>query len=162
MGYAKTVDQVMPARGAPLRGTLTVGRYSLENPTIRFVDISKSVGNVGGAILSQFAVTIDPRNSRLRLVGPANGRLHVTEAPKPRYGVQLDVVGANPLKVVVVDKGSPAEESGLRAGDEIVRINGRAIDEVGVDERLSALKNSPLRVTVKRGRSTIELNMALK
>jgi hypothetical protein len=31
-----------------------------------------------------------------------------------------------------------------------------------VDDRLEALKNSPLQVTVKRGESTVELTMALK
>ncbi len=161
-GYAKTVDQVMPIRGATLRGVFTIGRYSLEHPPVRFVDIARNVGNVGAAILRQFAITIDPAQTRLRLAGPADGRLAVIEVPRPYYGVQLDAIDANPLEVGVVDQGSPAEKSGLRAGDQIVRLNGRPIDAVDVDGRVDALKNSPLRLTVKRGPDTLDLTMALQ
>ena len=57
-----------------LKGDFTIGRYTIENPTVHFVDIGRSTGNVGAAVLSQFAITIDPANRRLRLAGPRCGR----------------------------------------------------------------------------------------
>jgi S1-C subfamily serine protease len=139
-----------------------MGRYTLESPTIRFVDMAQGVGNIGGAFLRSFVLTIDPANARLRLAGPADGRLVVNEEHKPRYGVQLEDLSGNPLRVLVVDAGSPAEAAGLRAGDVIVRMNGRPIEDLGIDERLEALKTSPLQVAVERGKAALEVTMALR
>jgi C-terminal processing protease CtpA/Prc len=85
----------------------------------------------------------------------------VTQVRKPRYGVQLRALEASPLKVLRVDAGSPAEKAGLLADDRIVQIDGRPIEELSVDDRLAALKRSPLQVTVERGDETLMLTMAL-
>jgi hypothetical protein len=161
-GYAKTVDQVEPVRGATLAGDLRIGRYRLENPTVHFVDIAKKTGNVGAGILSQFAMTYDPANRRLRLDGPEDGRLAPVEDKKPRYGLQLTALESEPLEVNVVDAGSVAEKAGLKAGDRIMSMNGRPIGELAVDDRLVALKGSPLQVTVRRGDGTLDVSMTLE
>ena len=158
-GYAMTVDQVKPVRGAPLAGNFVIGRYTLEKPTIHFIDMSKDFCNLGAVILSQFAVTIDPANTRLRLAGPADGRLARAEDGKPHYGVQLAALEANPIQVVRVDAGSPAEKGGVRADDRITRMNGRPVEELGVRERVEALRVSPLALTVARGTSSVELTL---
>jgi hypothetical protein len=161
VGYARTVDQLRLVRGAQLNGAFTIGRYRLENPNINFVNIGKKHGNVGAGILKQFAVTIDPANRRLRLEGPADGILQVVEERKPRYGVQLDDLAASPLRVRVVDAGSPAAEAGLQGGDVVLGMNGRAIGEVSVDDRLAALRSPALALSVKRGGETLEISMEL-
>jgi hypothetical protein len=65
----KRVDRVLQASEARLRGTAKIGRFTFENPTIRFVqDISQ--GLIGWEILRRFAVTFDRKNHRLRLAEP--------------------------------------------------------------------------------------------
>jgi S1-C subfamily serine protease len=160
MGFAKTVDQAKPVLGAPLKGSITIGRYTLERPALRFVDMAKGVGNVGAAVLQQFVITIDPANMRLRLGGPRDGTLKESDEQKPRYGVQLSALDASPIQVRVVDAGSPAEKAGLRPGDRITRMNGRAVEGLGVNERVDALRESPLTVTIQRDKHTLEISMA--
>lgn len=75
MGRAKTVDRDVVTRGATLKGDFVIGRWTLEKPTVRFSEALRDVGNVGGGILRQFAITIDPANARLRLAGPSDGKL---------------------------------------------------------------------------------------
>jgi len=83
MGRAKTVDREIMVRGAKLNGDLVLGRWTLEKPTVRFSDVLRDVGNIGAEILSQFSITIDPANARLRLAGPAGGKLAASgESPK--------------------------------------------------------------------------------
>ena len=84
MGRAKTVDRDDATRGARLNGDFVIGRWTLEQPTVRFSAALRGVGNVGNGILRQFAITIDPANARLRLVGPPNGKITAPiEKPMP-------------------------------------------------------------------------------
>ena len=162
VGFAKLVDQVRPLRGQRIKGNFTIGRYTLENPLVDFVDLAKGVGSVGGAVLAQFAITIDPENGRYRLAGPADGKLVSTEVRKPRYGIQVESIETSPVRILVVDAGSPAEKAGLRAGDLIVRMNGHAVEDVTLDERMDALKTSPLAVGVQREGATVDVSMTLE
>lgn len=160
-GYAKAVDRVEPVTAARLRGAFTIGRYTLDDPTLRFLDIDRDVCNVGAAVLSQFALTIDPANARLRLAGPESGHLEAVPE-KPHYGLQLEALEGSPLKVLAVDAGSAAEKGGLRSGDQIVRMNGQPVEAIAVDDRLMALRDSTLQVTVKRADASLDLTMTLK
>jgi hypothetical protein len=83
-GRARTVDRDVVTRTAPLKGSLTIGRYSLENPTVMFSALHVGVANVGPPLLRQFSVTFDPANRRLKLSGPSNGKLIDAPAPPPR------------------------------------------------------------------------------
>lgn len=85
IGHAREVDRTAVVRGAPLRGTVRIGRYTLENPTVAFSAVQKEAGNLGPPVLRQFALTIDPANRRLELRGPASGKLAaVRDAHPPR------------------------------------------------------------------------------
>lgn len=75
MGHAKTVDREVVTHGAKMNGDFVIGRWKLENPTVRFSDAQREVGNIGSGILRQFVITIDPANARLKLDGPASGKL---------------------------------------------------------------------------------------
>jgi regulator of sigma E protease len=60
----------------------------------------------------------------------------------------------------VVDEivpNTPAATMGLRAGDEIVAINGRTVEADGIAERISGSGGAPLRLTVERSGGTVEL-----
>lgn len=160
VGRARLVDREMVVRGAKLSGTVQIGRYTLENPQLDFVDIAREQANVGPAILNQFTVILDPKNDRLRLKGPEDGRIVAAERPK-RYGIQFRSPDATPLEVSGVIPGRPAEKAGLRPGDRIVEINGRAAAGMSADERSQALRESPLRLVVQRGNETIPVEMKL-
>jgi hypothetical protein len=81
-GRARTVDQDVVAQRATLKGKVTIGRYTLENPTLMFSSLHQDVCNVGPPLLRQFTFTLDPANRRLRLEGPANGKL-IDAEPAP-------------------------------------------------------------------------------
>lgn len=78
--------------------------------------------NVGIGMLKPFRVSLDLGRSRLYL-SPA-------EQPqwlRDRSGVRTDLAGDR-LKVTFVSPGGPAARVGLRIGDEIVAVDGRAVD----------------------------------
>jgi hypothetical protein len=66
MGKARLVGREMPILGAPLDGTVEIGRYSFTNPELRFGEFFP-VGNIGNEILREFTVTLDSSNRRVRL-----------------------------------------------------------------------------------------------
>jgi hypothetical protein len=83
-GHARTVDQDVAAHTAKLKGSLTLGRYSLENPTLAFSALHLGVANLGPPLLRQFSLTIDPANRRLELEGPPDGKLIDAPAAPPK------------------------------------------------------------------------------
>jgi hypothetical protein len=50
-----------------LQDTLSIGQYLFPEPTITFTDIYKEV-NIGSTMLSEFAITFDQKNQRVRFV----------------------------------------------------------------------------------------------
>jgi hypothetical protein len=69
-GKARTVDGEWPIRQAPLDGTVTIGRFALENPVVVFADGSP-FGNIGYEILKGYSLTVDRKNRRFRLAESA-------------------------------------------------------------------------------------------
>jgi hypothetical protein len=161
VGRARGVDQDVPIRMAKLQGSMTIGRYTIDNPTLHFVGFYQTQGNLGPPVLKHFVLTLDPANARLRLEGPADGKLEVSEDRPRRYGVQFHGLDGSPLEVAGVDLGSPAAKAGLQPGDRIVSMNGRAIEEMTADDRLHALRASPLKLGIKRGDTKLETEMTL-
>lgn len=159
-GYAQTVDQVRGVRAGRLRGEVRLGRFTVENPMLTFVDMGAGVGNVGVGILGTLAITVDPAHRRLRLTGPADGRLTQRNTIKPHYGMQLTDLGGDPPEVLVVDAGSPAARGGVNLGDRLVAMNGRPVAEMSLRDRVVAIKASPLQLTVERGGAHLELKLS--
>jgi S1-C subfamily serine protease len=62
------------------------------------------------------------------------------------------------LLVNVVRAGSPASKLGLRAGDIIVRVNGKTLTQNDWPEKFLLRKASELSLVVMRGRDRITLN----
>jgi len=108
-------------------------------------------GNVGFGILRQFAVTYDLPNDTLYFERYLNfGTPDITD----RGGLWLER-GADGYKVVDVVAAGPADQAGLKAGDVIVEINGRAWSEVPLPALRDALRAPPgSRVRIKTGAGT--------
>lgn len=64
---ARSISGEFPVYQGKLKGTLSFGQYSVEAPTIDFSDVVQR-GNLGGRILERFALTLDVKNRRFRMV----------------------------------------------------------------------------------------------
>ena len=51
---------------ATIKGTVKFGKFTFENPKVRFSDVIKK-GNIGQDVLKDFAITIDIKQRRFRL-----------------------------------------------------------------------------------------------
>ena len=67
IGKGRLVGGEITIFEAPFKGDVKIGKHVISDPSIRFAEGMPHV-NVGGAILSQYVLTIDPANHRLRLV----------------------------------------------------------------------------------------------
>lgn len=78
--------------------------------------------NVGIGMLKPFRVSLDLGRSRLYL-SPAGQPVF----PRDRAGVRTELHGDR-LKIVFASPTGPAARAGLKIGDEIVAVDGRAVD----------------------------------
>ncbi len=172
MGRAKVVNAEFDIYASTLQGTLELGEMSFENPPLTFIE-GAPYGNIGNGVLGQCVLTMDPRNNRLMLEEQPNATAAAPGPQKVRrlvspggggkkvYGIRLAAFEESPMPVAGVEPGSPAEAAGLGSGDLITKINGTAIESMGRDDRIAALRGSPLTVTVKRGETVTEVQMSL-
>jgi len=68
IGRAQTVSGPFEIKAGPLDGAARIGAIELKNPQIMIVPMPK--GNIGGAVLSEFILTFDQRNARVRFARP--------------------------------------------------------------------------------------------
>ena len=73
VGKGILVDREFKILAAKLKGMLKVGRYTVENPQLQFYETRTPVGSLGYEFLSNYAVTLDRQNGRIRLEQPAAG-----------------------------------------------------------------------------------------
>ncbi len=141
---------------ATLDGDLTIGEQVFHDPEIRF-DGKLDHANVGYGLLQGFAVTLDQRNGRVRLVG-APVTASAGQAPaegRRRLGAMLGMTPDGFAEVRMVMPGSPAEAAGLRAGDTLIRVDGKPVTN---DAMMTALSGTaPVVLGVRRGDKELEL-----
>jgi C-terminal processing protease CtpA/Prc len=74
--------------------------------------------------------------------------------------------GAAGYSVVDVTKGTPADQAGLKAGDEIVSVDGKPAASMPVYEMRARLRNeapgTAVKFTVKRGGETKDVSLILR
>jgi predicted aspartyl protease len=170
VGRGGTVDRTFTIHAAALAGAVTAGAIRIEQPRLNFID-GIPCGIVGRRFLSGYVLTLDPTRHRLRLTAglseageqsaPEPRRVVVAQRPK-RYGIRFFQHDASPMPVAGVDEGSPADAAGLQAGDQIVEINGRPVEELGPAERAKEFHGSPLQLVVLRDGQRLTLTMALE
>ena len=171
-GHARLVGTEVSVWGARLEGELRAGGLTLENPELSFIETAP-IGNLGQGFLRQTELTVDHANRRLRVRAAdsaaetgaaAQPRVRRMVAPqgKKRYGMRFRGSMDADLVVAGVDPGSPAEIGGVRAGDRVLALNGKAVAQLGMSERIEALRGSPLRMSVKRDGEKHELDLRLE
>lgn len=139
--------------------------YYLRGRGYKTEDLERVVSEVSGTDFSDFFkrhirdVEVLPYGEAFSYVGL---RLVKTQAKEP-YDAGLSLESEDPAVMIEsVRNGSPAEDAGLQAGDEILSLAGRGIT---MDTWLKTLarqkKGVPIPITVKRDRRTIKTNIVL-
>jgi len=80
-----------------------------------------------------------------------------------RYGMMLEPPrgGETALPVVDVVEGAVAARAGLRRGDRILRMNGKAVAEIGAVDIPGYLRASPLELVIERDGAELTIRMSL-
>lgn len=177
-GRARLVGQEREIRAGVLNGSLQIGPRTFERPRITLMD-GPEVANIGRSALEAFAVTIDQENQRIEFVegkiasdgtvgahwanqGQGGPVRMIQPAGTKRYGISFTGIGGDVLEVRGVEADSPAQRAGLEPGDHIVQINGKPTASLSTEDRMGALRASPLKLVVERGGETLELKMTLE
>jgi len=116
-------------------------------------DVGESVdGLLGYSFLKHYRIALDfPRG--LLWLDPSRGDVgdRIEEYSHP--GIQLESMGEE-VRIFAVAEGSPAARAGLRAGDELVGIDGESVsgfDVVSVALRLEGAPGTTLSLKLRRG-----------
>lgn len=164
VGRAQTPSGSFAIRAAKIKGDVEIAGQVIKEPEIQLTD-RFDWGNIGYDVLRRFVLTFDQINERVRFAEPG-GDAAVAHRPsqspgeKKRYGILLALAGDGRADVDGVVPGGIAERSGLREGDRIVAINGVALAKLDPDKRDTALRSSPLRLTVLRDDKELELTLS--
>ena len=141
-----------------LDGEMRLGSYAFERPLVNVVPLPPILPQswvVGASSLRGFAVTYDLRNRVVRLA-----KADTAPVPPPPpvrdFGFELGREGA----VVSVTPGSAAEEAGVRAGDELIAIDGKTRDALtNADWRALLARTEPVAFRMRRGETEREVRI---
>lgn len=131
--------------------------------THRFCTLSRVYSGTALAVLLLLSTTIGACGSSPATGGGAPAEVHDLESP-PLFGFVL----SEDLRVLSVDKGSPADRAGMRTGDTLVAANGTPLSSgATAAEQITrlALRQStdriPTPLTVERSgrRVTVKLRL---
>jgi len=90
----------------------------------------------------------------------------VAEAAPGRraYGIGLFPPrgGETYVNIEEVAPGMVADQAGVRAGDRILAINGTAVAQMSAEQFRTAIRSSPMTLTLQRGEQRLEVRMALE
>lgn len=155
MGYFAQVEGVqlggIPL--APIPGVLSTQKQGAFAGT-------DTIANIGAEILSRFVFTLDY---------PAK-KAYFTKTPDFERPFRIDRSGAwidfqkGEYRLAGVAPGSPAEAAGLKAGDQVLAIDGRPLATVhplDVSKPLQAPSGTKVKITLRRGggEEVIELTL---
>ncbi len=112
------------------------------------IDINKVLENQNG---EEINIKIDRNGEILEY------NIEPTEVPSKHTGIYLD----DDCKIVTVEKGSPAEEQGIKSNDELIAINGEPVngDTQKVVEIFNTEGLNTMLLTIKRGNEEIKIEL---
>lgn len=127
-----------------------------EHQNLRGVD--SLGGNLGSDVLRRFNTTFDYSGERLVLVPNRS-----FEEPFRFDHSGLRLAPGEDLTVEGVIAGSPAEEAGIRVGDVVTHLGGRAVSAEDYGEIQSTLRGrGEVRLTLRRGEEMLEKVVVLR
>jgi hypothetical protein len=144
---------------------LELGRVALDRPITMFrspgpgsISAPGTIGNIGGGILRRFRVFLD--YSRSRVILEPNARFG-DPFEYDMSGLGLRATGPNYSQVMVarVLEESPAAAAAVRAGDELVSVDGESAREIGLDRLRTMFRREGAehRLEMKRGEETLRI-----
>lgn len=124
-GILSSKQRAMPKEDEPLNVQNWIQTDAAINPGNSggpLVDLNGNLIGLNVAILAEgqgigFAIPV-------KQVSEALSEIFTPETDARWFGIRVRP-GSSPLTITSVDKGSPAEKAGLRAGDKILQVNGR-------------------------------------
>jgi hypothetical protein len=174
----KTLDAVTgwgvggPTRSIAMRGdTLGLGPMTINGPVVELSTDTKGgfaetslAGNIGAGILKRFVVTLDYEH-RVMYLKPTTDRVADLDT-FDRAGFWLNVGNNGDFSVVDVTKDAPADQAGLKTGDEILAIDGKPATSLKLYDVRRMLRDEAPGTTVtfavKRGSDTKNVAVTLR
>jgi hypothetical protein len=159
-GESKTID-------ARLR-KLEIGRYVIAEPIVTFSEDTKGSfaaedndGPIGNEILGRFKIVLD--YSRRRAIFEPNAHL-ADPIDSGMSGIEFDLDDCGLSKIAKVEENSAAAEAGIKAGDEIIAINGKPHAQFSSMqiEKLLAQHGAEHSLTLNRGGKTLIVKIKLR
>src|SRR5687768_6544916 len=139
--------------------------YYLRGRGYQTEDFERMVSQVSGTDFTDFfkryvrSVEVLPYEEAFSYVGL---RLVKTQAKEPFHaGLSIEFEDREAI-IENVRNGSPAEDAGLSAGDEIVSLGGREVTKAWLKTLARHKPGDSIPITVKRDRRTIKTNIVLK
>ena len=145
--------------------TLHLGNVKLDRPVTAFPENGwfgerGKAGNIGSAVLRRFKVIFDYSRSRM-ILEPNKFFSDAFEHDMSGLSFVSEGPGFKVVRVNRVLAQSPAEEAGIRQGDEIVSVDGRPAEQFKL-ELLREMLRQPgkiISLRIKRGTETISLEL---
>jgi len=167
-GRGRTVDAEFEILSAPLDGNIMLGEFEFVDQSVSFNALT-DVANMGLRILGDFSITIDAHNHRIAFAraqtqsqaGGPTRRVVQSGRQKRGYGMGFRGLSGDELNVIAVRPDSPAAAGGLSVGDVIIGLNGKPLKEMSSEERMSALRGSPLTMLVRSGDAEKAVQLSL-
>ncbi len=150
-----------------------LGKYELQNLPASYPDeesiqaalsLANRNGNLGSDILKRFTVIFDYPHKRMVLV-PNRKYKEPFYYNLTGFEISTPLPGANLYVVSHVINDSPAEQSGLLPGDQLVYINGRDCKQLALDELLKLFDSKPgrkVRLKLRRDSKLVDVEMVLQ
>ena len=160
-----------PVKLGRLGSDVAVGRYTFKQPfvsVLAFPGGLPQLPNLGADVLSQFEVTLDQRNARLRLELPvlppgvrrSKGGPVVFDMPPSYRALGMETLAERgELKITAVRPAGPADRAGLKEGDVIVRFDGRAAPSLPRTLNAVATNDGPIVVDVTRNGRPVRVSL---
>ena len=102
-------------------------------------------------LLKAFVSLIGDRYAAYYTAEEYTSLLNSTSGQSKGYGITITKNATGGMVTTYVEKDSPAEKAGFRAGEEILRVNGQALSQVGYDKAAESIaQGEQCTFTVKR------------